>query len=64
MSDDVADALLTKYGPYGAVLGAVLAHEENDVSGVEATGLGTVQVADAYLTAVADALATTRSLAT
>jgi len=63
VSDDVADALLTKYGPYGPVLAAVLAHEENDLAGVEATGLAPYDVADAYLTAVADALATTRSLA-
>ncbi|MGV8966463.1 MAG: EAL and HDOD domain-containing protein [Cellulomonas sp.] len=63
VSDDVADALLSKYGPYGAVLGAVLAHEENDLSGVEATGLGTARVADAYLAAVVEALATTRALA-
>jgi c-di-GMP-related signal transduction protein len=63
VSDDVADALLTKFGPHGAVLGAVLAHEENDATAVEATGFGTVEVANAYLVAVAEALAITRSLA-
>ena len=63
VSDDVGDAILTQYGPYGPVLAAVLAHEENDFSGVEATGLAPFSVANAYLTAVAAALTTTTSLA-
>jgi len=63
VSDDVGDALLTKYGPYGPVLAAVLAHEENDVAGVQATGLEPLVVAQAYLAAVGDALRTATSVA-
>jgi len=62
VSDDVGDALLTLSGPYGPVLAAVLAHEENDIAGVEATGLAPFDVAHAYLAAVADALGTATSL--
>lgn len=63
VSDDVGDALLTLSGPYGAVLAAVLAHEENDIDGVEATGFAAVDVARAYLDAVAGAYATAATLA-
>jgi c-di-GMP-related signal transduction protein len=63
VSDDVGDALLSLSGPYGAVLAAVLAHEENDVAGVAATGLDPAVVARAYLGAVADAHAVAASLA-
>ena len=62
VSDDVADAIRDLRGPYGPALAAVLAHEENDFSGVEATGLAPFAVANAYLSAVAVALATTTSL--
>lgn len=64
VSRDVGDALLTRSGPYGRVLAAVLAHEENNIAGVEATGLCVHDVADAYLDAVADALGTATALAT
>ena len=62
VSDDVGDALRTLSGPYGPVLAAVLAHEENDLAGVEATGLAPVDVAHAYLDAVVDALGTATAL--
>ena len=62
VSDDVGDALLSLTGPYGLVLGAVLAHEENDIVGVEATGFAPLEVARAYLAAVADALGTATAL--
>ena len=57
VSDDIANALRDRTGPYGAVLAAVMAHEENDVEGVAATGLEPWDVAHAYLSAVPDALA-------
>lgn len=62
VSDDVGDALLTLSGPFGPVLAAVLAHEENDDSGVGATGLDPADVARAYLGAVAEAHAVAGSL--
>ena len=62
VSDDVGDALLTLTGPYGPVLAGVLAHEENDIAGVEATGLDPCFVANAYLAAVADAHDTAEAL--
>ncbi|WP_407344580.1 EAL and HDOD domain-containing protein [Pengzhenrongella phosphoraccumulans] len=62
VSDDVGQALLTRSGPYGQVLAAVLAHEENDLAGVEASGLSTFDVAHAYLAAIADALGTATTL--
>ena len=62
VSDDVRDALLSLSGPYGPTLAAVLAHEENDIAGVEATGLPPLDVANAYLAAITEALATARLL--
>ena len=62
VSDDVAQALVGLSGPYGPTLAAVLAHEENDTEGVEASGLSPFDVARAYLAAVADALGTATSL--
>ncbi|RYV51658.1 EAL and HDOD domain-containing protein [Pengzhenrongella frigida] len=62
VSDDVGDALVSLSGPYGPVLAAVLAHEENDVAGVEATGFAPGDVARAYLDALADAHATAAAL--
>ncbi|MGV8968438.1 MAG: EAL and HDOD domain-containing protein [Cellulomonas sp.] len=62
VSDEVAEALLELSGPYGPTLAAVLAHEENNPKGVEATGLSPFDVAHAYLAAVADALGTATSL--
>ena len=62
VSEEVGDALLTLVGPYGPVLGAVLAHEENDIEGVEETGLDPFTVAHAYLDAVAEAVATATAL--
>jgi len=62
VSDEVGDALLNLSGPYGPALAAVLAHEENNIGGVEATGLAQFEVAHAYLDAVADALGTVTSL--
>ncbi|MCC2307282.1 EAL and HDOD domain-containing protein [Cellulomonas chengniuliangii] len=63
VSADVAHALNEQTGPYGPTLAAVLAHEENDVDGVRATGLEPYDVAHAYLAAVPEALATATSLA-
>ena len=63
VSDDVGNALLTLSGPFGSALAAVLAHEENNIGGVEVTGLAQFDVAHAYLDAVADALGTVTSLA-
>jgi len=63
VSPDVADALRDHGGPYGRVLAAVLAHEENDLDGVRETGLEPFDVAHAYLAAVPEALATATSLA-
>lgn len=62
VSDDVGNAVLNLSGPFGPVLAAVLAHEENDIAGVEATGLAQFDVAHAYLDAVAGALGTVTSL--
>ncbi|WP_449386610.1 EAL and HDOD domain-containing protein [Cellulomonas soli] len=63
VSDDIAQALRTSTGPYGPALAAVLAHEENDVEGVIATGLEPFDVAHTYLAAVPEALATATALA-
>lgn len=63
VSDDVASAVLTLTGPYGSTLAAVLAHEENDIESVEATGLAQLDVSLAYLDAIADALTTVTLLA-
>ncbi|WP_051275027.1 EAL and HDOD domain-containing protein [Cellulomonas sp. URHD0024] len=62
VSDDIAKALRDQTGPYGAVLAAVIAHEENDIPGVAATGLEPWDVAHAYLSAVPEALATATSM--
>ncbi|MGV8964715.1 MAG: EAL and HDOD domain-containing protein [Cellulomonas sp.] len=62
VSPDVGDAVLHRRGPYGPALAAVLAHEENDFSGVESTGLAPYSVANAYLTALGAGLAMTTSL--
>ncbi|NMR21023.1 EAL and HDOD domain-containing protein [Cellulomonas fimi] len=63
VSDEVGSALCDLSGPYGPVLAAVLAHEENDVAAVEATGLVPFEVAHAYLAAVSEALGTATLLA-
>lgn len=63
VSPSVAEALQDQTGPYGPVLAAVLAHEENDVAAVEATGLIPRDVATVYLAAVAAAFGTATSLA-
>ncbi|MGV8977955.1 MAG: EAL and HDOD domain-containing protein [Cellulomonas sp.] len=62
VSADVASALLHLDGPYGPVLAAVLAHEENDLDRVRATGYEPSDIADVYLSAVPVALATATSL--
>lgn len=62
VSTDVANALLNQSGPYGPVLGAVLAHEENDLDAVRSTGYEPYDVAHVYLSAVPEALATASSL--
>jgi c-di-GMP-related signal transduction protein len=62
VSEDIASALRDQTGPYGAVLAAVLAHEENDLDAVAATGLEPWDVAHAYLTAVPEALAAATSM--
>ncbi|GAA3795250.1 EAL and HDOD domain-containing protein [Cellulomonas soli] len=63
VSDDIAQALRTGTGPYGPALSAVLAHEENDVEAVLATGFEPFDVAHTYLAAVPEALATASALA-
>jgi c-di-GMP-related signal transduction protein len=62
VSGDVSAAILRHGGPYGRALEAVLAHEENDLDGVRATGLEPSDVAHVYLGAVPEALATATSL--
>ncbi|MCR6493436.1 EAL and HDOD domain-containing protein [Cellulomonas sp. P24] len=63
VSADVANALRDNTGPYGAALAAVLAHEENDIAAVQATGFVPSDVATVYLAAVAAAFGTATSLA-
>ena len=63
VSADVSNALRDNTGPYGPALGAVLAHEENDVAAVQATGFAPSDVATVYLAAVAAAFGTATSLA-
>ncbi|MBO3084953.1 EAL and HDOD domain-containing protein [Cellulomonas fengjieae] len=63
VSDDIAAALRDQTGPYGPVLAAVLAHEENDHEAVAATGLEPWDVAHAYLAAVPQAFTTASELA-
>jgi len=63
VSDQIASALRDQTGPYGAVLAAVMAHEENDHDAVAATGLEPWEVARAYLAAVPEAFATATELA-
>ncbi len=63
VSDALSAALLRHEGRLGAVLAAVLAHEENDVARVQATGLEPWDVAHAYLAAVPTALGTATALA-
>jgi c-di-GMP-related signal transduction protein len=63
VSEQLADGLLRHEGRYGHVLAAVLAHEENDVAAVAATGLEPWDVAHAYLAAVPVALGTATALA-
>lgn len=63
VSEQIAHALRDQTGVYGPVLAAVLAHEENDLEAVAATGLDPQEVATTYLTAVRDALATATELA-
>ena len=63
VSQDVGDAVRTLRVLHGPALAAVLAHEENDFSEVEATGLASFIVANAYLTAVAAARTQASSLA-
>ncbi|HEY0214944.1 MAG TPA: HDOD domain-containing protein [Cellulomonas sp.] len=63
VSDQLSVALLHHEGRYGRVLAAVLAHDENDVDAVAATGLEPWDVAHAYLAAVPVALGTATALA-
>ena len=62
VSPEVARAVEACAGPLGRALAAVLAHEENDTTRVEATGLDPFTVAHAYLDAVPAALSTATSL--
>ena len=62
VSADVGDAVVSLSGRFGRVLAAVLAHEENDRAGVEATGLAPSEVSDAYLDAVGRSLGTAAAL--
>jgi EAL and modified HD-GYP domain-containing signal transduction protein len=63
VSELLSAALLRHEGPLGHVLAAVLAHEENDIEAVQATGLEPWDVAHAYLAAVPSALGTATALA-
>lgn len=63
VSEAMSAALLRHEGRLGQVLAAVLAHEENDTAGVQATGLEPWDVAHAYLAAVPSALGTATALA-
>jgi EAL and modified HD-GYP domain-containing signal transduction protein len=63
VSDQIAHALRDQTGVYGPVLAAVMAHEENDIEGVTATGLVPSEVASVYLAAVSEAHATATALA-
>ena len=56
VSPDIARALEHHAGPLGHALAAVLAHEENDLAAVAATGLDPFDVARAHLDAVPEAL--------
>lgn len=62
VSQEVADALYFHAGPLGEALAAVSAHEDNDLTGVLATGLDPRDVSSAYLAAVPEALAIASSL--
>jgi len=62
VSAEVGDAVVMLSGRFGPILAAVLAHEENDLAGVEATGLAPSDVAEAYLDAVAYSLGTAAAL--
>ena len=55
---DRRHALRDQTGVYGPVLAAVLAHEENDLEAVAATGLDPQDVARIYLAAVPEAYST------
>ncbi|WP_421732333.1 EAL and HDOD domain-containing protein [Cellulomonas sp.] len=63
VSEQIAYALRDQTGVYGPVLAAVMAHEENDLDGVAATGLAPRDVAQAHLAAVSEAYATATALA-
>ncbi|NTW41423.1 MAG: HDOD domain-containing protein, partial [Cellulomonadaceae bacterium] len=62
VSPAVADAVRALEGPMGQVLAAVLAHERNDAVGVVWAGYSHVDVSDAYVACLADALATVRTI--
>ncbi|GHS89495.1 hypothetical protein AGMMS50218_15920 [Actinomycetota bacterium] len=63
VSEHIARALRDQTGPYGPVLAAVLAHEENDPDGVRLAGLEPYDVAHAYLAALPEALGIATALA-
>lgn len=62
VSADVASAVVDATGPYGDVLAAVRAHERADISAVLTSGLDPREVSDVYMRAVAEALATARTV--
>jgi len=62
VSEDIAAALSRQTGRLGAILAAVVAHEENDEEAVVATGLDPFTVGHAYLESVAEALSIAESL--
>ncbi len=62
VSRQVVAALQGHEGRHGRAIAAVLAHEENDVAQVSATGLDPFDVARAYLAAVPLALSTAQAL--
>jgi c-di-GMP-related signal transduction protein len=63
VSDAIANALRDQTGPLGPVLAAVLAHEENDTTGVRTAGYEPIEVAHTHLAAIPEALATATALA-
>ena len=62
VSEVVADAVRDRAGPLGPALLAVVAHERHEIDAVAAAGFAPTDVSDTYLTCLADALETARSV--
>ncbi len=52
LSDNVAQALIHKYGPLGILLDASISYEHGDLGGIEQAGININAMAEAYLDAV------------